>query len=301
MSKHDGYSVEGNDSDAASTGNAAISRSGIDAADSRDALDRYARRVDIPSAPNLRDLGGIPTAAGEIVRGVIYRSATLSEVAEADLPVFDALGVHTVYDLRTAEEVAAAPDRLPAGTEHRALDVLADSSTSVAASLTQFGEDPQAFAAMLAGGQAVALFEETYRDFLRLPSANQAYRAFFQSLGDTKRSGAALFHCTTGKDRTGWAAASLLSILGASEDDIFADYLQTNTDLLPALEPMIQAAEARGVARELLLPVLGVQEQYLAAALDQMRTQYGSAHNYAVSGLGLSEADVEQLFERFTD
>lgn len=269
--------------------------------DATDSADRYQRRVDITSAPNLRDLGGIPTAAGEVGRGLIYRSATLSEVAEVDLPAFAALGVHTVFDLRTADEIAAAPDRLPTGTEHRPLDVLADSSTSVAASLAQFGEDPQAFAAMLAGGQAVSLFEETYRDFLRLPSANQAYRSFFQSLADPQRSGAALFHCTTGKDRTGWAAASLLSILGASEDDIFADYLQTNTDLLPALETMIQAAEARGVARELLLPVLGVQEQYLAAALDQMRTQYGSAHNYAVSGLGLSEAEVEQLHERFTE
>lgn len=266
-----------------------------------DETDRYARRIEIASAPNLRDLGGIPTAVGEVSRGVIYRSATLSEVTETDLPAFAALGVHTVFDLRTAEEVVAAPDRLPAGTEHRSLDVLADSSTSVAASLTQFGEDPQAFAAMLAGGQAVALFEETYRDFLRLPSANQAYRAFFRALGDPKREGAALFHCTTGKDRTGWAAASLLSILGAHEDDIFADYLQTNTDLLPALEAMIQAAEARGVARELLLPVLGVQEQYLAAALDQMRTQYGNARNYALSGLGLSEAEIEQLHERFSD
>ncbi|MDI6022009.1 tyrosine-protein phosphatase [Leucobacter sp. UT-8R-CII-1-4] len=268
---------------------------------STDSEDRYARRVGIVSAPNLRDLGGIPTAAGEVTRGAIYRSATLSEVAEADMPAFAALGVHTVFDLRTADEIAAAPDRLPEGTDHRSLDVLADSKTSVAASLTQFGENPKAFAAMLAGGQAIALFEETYRDFLRLPSANQSYREFFLRLGDPKREGAALFHCTTGKDRTGWAAASLLAILGASDDDIYADYLQTNTDLLPALEPMIQSAQARGVDRELLLPVLGVQEQYLAAALDQMRTQYGTAHNYAVSGLGLSEAEVELLHERFTD
>lgn len=82
--------------------------------------------------------------------------------------------------------------------EPRALDVLADSSNSVAASLGEFSTNPQAFADSLSGGRAELLFEETYRDFVRLPSALSSYRSFYLGLIDADRHGAALFHCTTG-------------------------------------------------------------------------------------------------------
>jgi len=257
--------------------------------------DALQRTVSLTSAPNLRDLGGLPTANGTVKRGLIYRSATLSSLTDTDQAQFATLGVQTVYDLRTSAEAETSPDRLPAGIDRINLDVLADSSTSVAASLGQFTADPQAFAAAIGHGRAEQLFEETYRDFVRMPSALSAYRAFYLNLLDTDRRGAALFHCTTGKDRTGWAAASLLTLLGVSEADVYDDYLQTNTDLLPALEPQLKQAEARGVERELLFPVLGVRESYLAAAFTQMSEQFGSIHEYATQGLGLSSPQLHRL------
>lgn len=260
--------------------------------------DPYDRTIAIPTAPNLRDLGGLPTDAGQVARGRVYRSAGLGALSDADRPRFAGLGIGTVYDLRTADEDAASPDRTPDGTRRVALDVLADSSTSIAAGLGQFADDPRGFADSLAGGQAQKLFEETYRDLIRLPSAQRSYRSFFLDLGDADRTGAALFHCTTGKDRTGWAAASLLLLLGAAEEVVYQDYLRTNTDLLPALEPMMQHAEAHGVDRAVLLPVLGVREEYLHAALTQMQEQYGDIHGYATAGLGLEEADVDRLRTR---
>ncbi|SDL37405.1 tyrosine-protein phosphatase [Microbacterium azadirachtae] len=259
----------------------------------------HTRTVPIATAPNLRDLGGLPSTAGEVRRGLVYRSAALSSLTGADQQRFVELGIHTVYDLRTAEEATASRDRLPEGVDRVSLDVLADSSTSVAASLGRLASDPHAFAASLAGGRAQQLFEETYRDFVRLPSALRAYRAFYASILDEDRHGAALFHCTTGKDRTGWAAATLLTLLGVSESDVYQDYLQTNTDLLPALEPVLRRAETQGVDRELLLPVLGVRESYLAAAFTQMRNQFGSIHGYAREGLGLSADDEQRLRELF--
>ncbi len=259
----------------------------------------HTRTVPIATAPNLRDLGGLPSAHGEVRRGRVYRSAALSSLADADQQRFAALGIRTVYDLRTADEAAATPDRLPDEVDVTSLDVLADSTTSVAAGLGQLAADPHAFAASLAGGRAQQLFEETYRDFVRLPSALRAYRAFFASLLDEDRHGAALFHCTTGKDRTGWAAATLLTLLGVGEGDVYQDYLQTNADLLPALEPVLQRAEAQGVDRELLLPVLGVRESYLAAAFTQMREQFGGIQGYAREGLGLSARDERRLRELY--
>lgn len=257
--------------------------------------DTHDRTIPLASAPNLRDLGGIPTEHGTVKRGVLYRSATLSSLTDIDQHWFATADVRTVYDLRTADEAAASPDNLPAGTMGRNLDVLADSPTSVAAGLAELAADPGAFASTLANGRGEALFEETYRDLVRMPSAVSAYRSFFLSLIDGDRQGAALFHCTTGKDRTGWAAASVLSLLGADIDDVYDDYLQTNTDLLPALEPLLQQAEAHGVEREVLLPVLGVRESYLAAAFAEVDERFGGMRTYAAEGLGLTDEEIHAL------
>ncbi|MGA1838817.1 tyrosine-protein phosphatase [Herbiconiux sp. 11R-BC] len=258
------------------------------------------RTVPIPSAPNLRDLGGLPAESGQIRRGVVYRSAGLSSLSDADEPRFAALGIRTVYDLRTVEEAATAPDRLPENVSRVELDVLADSPVSVAASLGELAANPQAFAASLAGGRAESLFEDTYRDLVRLPSALAGYRALYLGILDPAREGAALFHCTTGKDRTGWAAASLLTALGVDADDVYQDYLQTNTDLLPALEPVLLRAESLGVDREVLLPVLGVRDSYLQAAFAQMREQFGTIDGYLTDGLGLTAGDIDRLRHLFT-
>ena len=262
--------------------------------------DQYGRKVPIPTAPNLRDLGGLPAASGQLRRGVVYRSATLSSLSDADRPQFAGLGIETVYDLRTVDEAAASPDQLPEGTRSVELDVLADSSLSVAARLGDLSADPQAFAATLSDGKAERLFEETYRDIVRLPSALASYRALYLGILDEDRDGAALFHCTTGKDRTGWAAASILTLLGVDETVVYEDYLQTNADLLPALEPAFRKAEAAGVDREVLLPVLGVRENYLHAAFAQLDEQFGSIESYAQDGLGLTASDIERFRQLFT-
>lgn len=257
------------------------------------------RRVALRSAPNLRDLGGLPARGGTVRGGAVYRSATLARLEGDDLAAFGALGITTVFDLRTSAERNASPDRLPDGVEVVGLDVLADSTADVAASVGQLVNDPAGLASTLGDGRGAALMRDSYRNIVSLPSALSAYRAFYLALIDPSRSGAALFHCTTGKDRTGWAAASLLLLLGVGVDDVRADYLETNTDLLPALQPLLAAASSQGVDTQLLLPVLGVRGEYLDAAIDEVRNRFGNIQDYAKDGLGLDEADLDALHRRF--
>ena len=76
------------------------------------------RRIDIPSVPNLRDIGGYATANGGRVRvAQLYRSTELDRLANEDLEAFAALSIRTVFDLRTAIERKASPDVVPEGTE----------------------------------------------------------------------------------------------------------------------------------------------------------------------------------------
>lgn len=261
--------------------------------------DRSDRPLSLPSAPNLRDLGGTPVRGGSVRRGLIYRSATLASLSDDDQPGFAELGVGTVYDLRTRGERASAPDRLPAGVQIRGLDVLADSTMNIAAKVGDLATNPAALAESLAGDAGTALFEQSYRDIVRLPSALGAYRELFAELADPGRDETVLFHCTTGKDRTGWAAASFLLLVGADDEAVRADYLRTNADLLPALEPLLVQAEAAGVDRSLLLPALGVQASYLDAALAEVKTSFGDLTGYVTDGLGLDAGTIDALREKY--
>lgn len=257
------------------------------------------RRVVLASAPNMRDLGGIPVASGAVQTGALYRSASLAKLDASDQATLTRLEITTVYDLRTASERDGALDRLPEGTRTVWLDVVADAPDNVAASIPALLADPSALEAMLGDGRADQYLADANRTFISLPSALTAYRRFYLDLIDEHRTGAALFHCTTGKDRTGWAAASFLLLLGASEEDVRADYLETNTDLAPTLQPMLEALAARGVNTALLQPILGVRDSYLDAALDELRQRYGTVENYAQTGLGLTDQQIGALRSRF--
>lgn len=247
----------------------------------------------------MRDLGGIPVAGGVVQPGMLYRSASLAKLDGADESAFAKLNITTVYDLRAAAERDGALDHLPDGTRTVWLDVVSDAPDNVAASIPKLLADPAALESMLCGGRADEYLADANRKFVSMPSALTAYRLFYLDLIDENRTGAALFHCTTGKDRTGWAATSFLLLLGASEEDVRADYLETNTDLAPALQPMLDALGAKGVNTGLLQPILGVRDSYLDAALDELRTQYGDIEDYARTGLELTDDQVNALRARF--
>jgi len=243
--------------------------------------------IEIASVPNLRDLGGHRSVDGRVVRsGLLYRSTELSKLRGDDLAAFAALGIRSVYDLRTAAERSAQPDRLPEGTELVVVDVLQGLPGVAPAQVLQLLSDPKAALEAFGSGRAVTIFENAYREIVRLPSALDGYRVLFSDVADESNR-PALFHCTTGKDRTGWAAAALLLLLGVPLDDVMDDFLLSSRYLLAAYQPVLDRFRELGGDPELLMPVIGVRRQYLEAALDEMRSRFGSIEDYFETGLGL--------------
>lgn len=258
--------------------------------------------IDIVGLPNLRDVGGWPTAdGGRVRRATAYRSTELGRLDADGVRAVGALGIARVYDFRTAAERAQQPDRLPDGVTGVNLDVLADSvEASAAASLNDIVAQPAMARQFLGDGKAVELMRQSYRDIVGLPSALASYRSFFTGLIEP-RARPALFHCTTGKDRTGWGAASLLMLLGVAESDVRRDYLLTNDELLPALRPIFDQFAAAGGDPDLLLPVLGVREEYLDTALDVMRRRFGDVEGYFADGLGIDATGQQALRAVFVE
>ena len=109
------------------------------------------------------------------------------------------------------------------------------------------------------------------------------------------RATPSVIHCSAGKDRTGWAAASLLMLLGVSDDDVMHDYLLTNEELMPVMQTVLDKFAAAGGDPDLLLPVVGVEADYLDAALDEMRSKYGTVEDYFTRALGIDAAAQQSL------
>ena len=258
------------------------------------------RKINTPNIPNLRSLGGLMVANGLFKDREVYRSVELSVLNSNDFPAFEALGIRTVYDLRTSPEITSSPDNLPEGVRSVHLNVLADDSTAAAASLgSSTPADAQKINAFLAGGKADQLMEQSYREIVSSASGLASYKAFFEDLANPQRTGAALFHCTTGKDRTGWAAAALLTLLGANKETVYQDYLETNTDITAFTQPILEQAVQAGVDGALLAPILGVKKEYLDTAFQEVEEKFGSFDGYISNGLRLDGNTVSALHNRF--
>ncbi|GAA2312789.1 tyrosine-protein phosphatase [Streptomyces kunmingensis] len=254
---------------------------------------------------NLRDLGGTPLADGGRVRpGLVFRSGQLDRLDPTADDRFTALGIRTILDLRTDPERAAHPDRAPDGVRLLTADALADKLAEfgvapAAAQLKEVLADPVRAERELGGGKAEALFEETYRALVSTASAQTAYRTLLLELA-APDAGPLLFHCTAGKDRTGWGASVILALLGADDATIEAEYLSVNTAVRAAFAPLIEGFTAQGGNPDVALAVIGVVPGYLHAAQDEVATRYGSVEKYVREGLGVPDEAVAVLQKRLT-
>ncbi|MGW1887567.1 tyrosine-protein phosphatase [Streptomyces sp. NPDC001970] len=260
----------------------------------------------IPAATvvNLRDLGSTPLAGGRVVRsGLLLRSGPLDRLDPVADPAVAALGIRTVVDFRTRGERRARPDHVPPDGRLLLADVLADFLASgalpAAARLRDVLRDPAAAERELGGGRTHTVFADTYRALVSTESARRGYGAFLKELADPE-SGTVLFHCTAGKDRTGWATTVVLSLLGADAAAIEAEYLSVNPAVRQAFAPLVEGFTAQGGDPDIALAVVGVTRDYLAAAFDEVSRRHGSMERYVREGLGVPDEMAERIRERLT-
>ena len=249
----------------------------------------------------MRDVGGLDTAGGGAVRtGLLFRSAALDRLADADTAVFARLGIRTIYDLRTEAERVERPDRVPPGMTHVVADVLGDMTGDTPGQIMETMRNPAAAGAVFGDGKGLAMFVNQYRNFVRLRSARESFGRAFAALLD-ERSRAVLIHCTGGKDRTGWAVAALLLMLGVPRELVNDDFLASNRYLRPGFESLFADFQARGGDPDVLGSFLWVRLEYLDAALDEMRASYGTIEGYFAEGLGLGQDGLHALRAAFLE
>lgn len=228
----------------------------------------------IANSANFRRVGTGP-APGLPLRN-LFRSDHLGALDAADAAQIRELGVRRVLDFRGAQEREAFACRLPDVTVH---------SLAIEPTIVQVLHDLVAAGHRLTGADIAAHMQDTYRGFVR--QGTPRFAEFFSLLLASDEP--TVFHCTAGKDRTGFAAALLLKAVGASDDEVLRDYLLTNERL------RLPAGGLLGLPPEAARVLWRVDAGFLRAGFDEVDAAYGSLEGYLREGLGLGDAERERL------
>ena len=235
---------------------------------------------------NFRELGGYEADEGKHVKwGQIYRGITTACLTSAaDRKLLDSLGLRLILDLRSGTEAAAAPDYVPDGARLVQICALC-------------GDDGHEIS--FAPGDIERMMHTAregenilYRMYRQMLFGNKAFKELFRALeaGETP----ILFHCSAGKDRTGVAAMLILLALGASDETICADFVQTNVCRKAEIDALL-AGHAEEIAadpskRMRFCTQAGVDPGAAPYVLQVIREACGSAEEYLAREYGLTPA-----------
>ncbi len=239
-----------------------------------------ARFVPLGGALNLRDLGGLPLTAGGSTRpGRLLRSDAVRTLAPGDAETIERWALGTVVDLRQTHELTEAPSALAGygglAVHHVEVWTHVDAAAGPPA-------DPWSITGFYLGA---------------LDHAGPAFARAVGILADAE--GAALFHCTAGKDRTGLLALLVLEAVGVTRDAVVEDFALTDARIGPIRERLLADAERRGIARSDFVRLLGATPDLIEPALAHLDRRYGGAEAY-LRRFGASEATLGRLHTKLT-
>ncbi|WP_373090453.1 tyrosine-protein phosphatase [Zhongshania sp.] len=251
------------------------------------------RRLSLEGAPNVRDLGGYRTWDGGTIRWrKLLRGGRLSNLSELDQRLLSDFEIKVICDFRNAHEYRLDMTKLNTlsaavihnlsispGNQHDIIEISNIGANEMATWMTQINRE-------------LAL------------NHCQTYRKMFELLLKLD-DGAFLFHCSAGKDRTGFAAALILSALDVPRDVIMEDYLLTSQYYPPAgeLEYLINkyAADKPDVDPDLFATLTSTRPEFLEAAFTAIDENYASMDEYLEQALGLGAKQREHLKRQYVE
>ncbi len=240
---------------------------------------------------NFRDLGGYQTEDGRTVKsGYFFRSGNLHELTDSDIKFFEDANFRLIVDYRADFERKEEPNALITGANTLELEIA--------------GNDIKGLA--LAGklhtlGAPDEVMPTYYRDLIN--QNTQVYKKLFELILEPNNF-PMVQHCSAGKDRTGFGSALILLALGVSKEIVMQDFLLSNEHREQFNELILEQFRAylkNDIELQVLMAVLAVREEYLEAAFDEIRSQYGSIDQYFSEALGVTEARRRQLQDTFLE
>ncbi len=264
---------------------------------------QYVRRLRLQNLHNARDLGGYATADGGVTKfGVFLRSEAPCELEQADIEALREYGVTSSLDLRSSGEVAMRPSSLngPMAYYHKSLfnEAVAfapeeENRDSGNPGGPRGSDGPGGPPPGSPGKPETHDWGVMYRGM-----AEQARGWAVEVLQlAAECRGALLYHCTTGKDRTGLLSCYLLSIAGAAEPDIVTDYCVSQVYLQPTYRKLLDAGMGNFGA-DLNAPFFQTPPAAMQSLLAYLNETYGGVVPF-LRDAGVSETTMAKIREKF--
>ncbi len=240
---------------------------------------------------NFRDLGGHTTHDGRrVASGRLLRSGHLGRASDTDLETLAPYGLRCIFDFRTASDIEAeGADRLPGSAESLRLP-MPDPVKGRGIREMMEESTPDQLEGLFGNGKAEKMMSDSAAGLVR--ERREPYGIFLKALANAGKV-PALFHCSAGKDRAGWAGSVALLTVGVPEDQVIEQYLLSNR---AAAQIIAQASTAGNEFwHEALQPLVGVREAYIQASFDTVREDWGDFDGYLRDGLGVTDAEREAI------
>lgn len=251
--------------------------------------DKYVKQVSsraviMDEVQNLRDMGGYLTKGKEVIKwGKLYRSGDLSAATEWDILRLSNLGIKTIIDLRSQQEVEAKPIRY--------------SKANIISIPTTTGDRMEITSKIINGrirkGDGLIFMQDLYLQFVnkQSPQFGEAIRVMLE-----EENYPILFSCALGKDRSGFLAALTLLALDVPEATVMQDYMTSNEFLnMKRFEEMAKDLDQE--AQETITLILTANESYLNTALSKIKKDYGSYQKYLSKELNITDKERSRLKE----
>ena len=237
------------------------------------------RLIALEGATNFRDLGGYEALDGRRVRWRrLFRADGLHRLTPGDGATLAALGLEEALDMRYGPERAGEPALLPDSVASVHIGLAAAPGASLLETMNLGGVSSAAVAKDWLT-RSYAGYPEKYA-----PACGAILRRLV-----AEDAPPLLFHCTAGKDRTGFAAAVVLEALGVPRETIMEDYLLTNRHWDRG------GREPEGLPREIYEPVFAAREEYLAASWATLDREHGGLEGWLDKAVGFGEDKRKEL------
>lgn len=228
------------------------------------------RRYFIKSIENMRDIGGYLVENRRLPYGKIIRSNLPDKITKSDLDNLERMGVKTVIDLRSEDEIKKAASVFEGNQCFKLLHYPING-----------------------GGNIPNTSKDVSISYMKMLEGKEEIYKIFKVLAEEEKG--ILYFCNAGKDRTGVVTALILMTLGVDKKDIIADYTLSNVYIMDSLKKFEKNSTNKNI-KEIITPKMEYMEEFL----NYFDEKYKTIDNY-LHEIGITEEEINKIKNKYLE
>lgn len=245
--------------------------------------------IELEGTCNTRDIGDIRTQYKRKLKpGLLYRSDKLSYATNEDYNKLRSYGIRNIIDLRSDNEKKKEPNNLPTDFNYIEIPISIDKKilSEIKLNLTYSRYN-----------NIENIMKRCNRDFV-VKNSNDFTKVLNKIL---ELKSPILFHCSFGKDRTGFVTALIYYICNVPKDEIYYEYMLSNKYLKQNIDN--QCINLKKILNiefenpEYIYPLLLVRQEYLYESFNSAKNIYGSFSTFIREKMKFNDSKQYQLRE----